>query len=415
MTFGRAIVAIVIIVFGIQLTGCTPPAASTAKAAGKGTPPAKVEKIPTEGELTTITLTEDAEKRLGVTLGEIEAKPIGQVRQYGGDVTIQPGRAVIVSAPVAGSLVVSGSNPEPGQVMKKGQSVFGLLPILPPEARATLGASRVDAEGLVKQEEVLVKNAKINYERAENLLRDKAGSAAALIDTKAQVDLAEARLKAATTRRDLLDQTIRDVTAGATGTLDITAPSDGLLRTVSVQPGQKVNGGAPLFEVVSVDPINVRVPVYVGDIAKLDINADAEVAEVGAVAEFGSGKTIPTRPARRAVAPPSADALSVTADLYYEVENHDHVLIPNERVTVYVPLKSSAQGLVVPKSAIVTDYHGDAWVYEHIKPHVFARKRVSVDRLVGDQVILASGPKVGTKVAVTAVAELFGTDMGFSK
>lgn len=409
MSFGRTIVAITTIASLVHLGGCAPPASTTAKAATKATPPAKVEKLPTEADLIVVTLTPEAEALLGVEVAAIEAKSVGQMRQYGGDVTIPPGHAVIVSSPVAGSLIVSGLTPVPGQTVKKGQTVFGLLPILAPEARATLGAAKVDAEGMIKQEEVLLATAKLNFNRAENLLRDKAGSPAIVIDTKAQVDLAEARLKAATTRRDLLEQTIRDATAGSVGLLEITAPADGLLRIVSVQPGQKVSAGAPLFEVVSLNPINIRVPVYVGDLTKLDIDADAGIANLGAP------QATPTKPARRAEAPPSADSLAVTADLFYEVENKDGALRPGQRVTVFVPLKVAAQGLVVPRSAIVSDFHGDAWVYENLKPHAFARRRVQVDRVIDDLAILASGPPVGTKVAIKGVAELFGTDMGFSK
>ena len=409
MTFGRTIIATAAIASSLQMAGCAPPGGSTAKAATKATPPAKVEKLPTEAELTTITLTADAESRLGVVVAPIEAKSVGQMRQYGGDITISPGRAVIVSSPVAGSLVLSGAAPLPGQAVKKGKTVFGLLPILAPEAKATLRVALVDAEGMVKQEETLLSNAKINFNRAENLLRDKAAGAAQVVDAKAQVDLAAARHNAATTRRDLLDKTIRNNEAGLVDLLEITAPSDGVLRTVSVQPGQKVSAGAPLFEVVSLDPINIRVPVFVGDLPTLDIDAEAGMANIG------DPQGTPTKPAHRAEAPPSADALAVTADLFYEVENKGGALRPGQRVTVMVPLKSSAQGLVVPRSAIVNDFHGDAWVYENIKPHVFARRRVQVDRVVGDLAILGSGPKVGTNVATQGVAELFGTDMGFSK
>lgn len=409
MTFGRLIAVTATIATLFPLGGCSPSAVGTSKATTKATPPAKVEKLPTEADLIAVTLTPEAEARLGVTVAAIEAKSVGQTRQYGGDVTIPPGHAVIVSSPVAGSLILTGLTPVPGQAVKKGQTVFGLMPILAPEARATLSASRVVAEGQVKQEEVLLRNAKLNFDRAENLLKDRAGSSAMVIDAKAQVDLAEARLKAATTGRDLLDQTIGDATTGTVGLLEITAPADGLLRSVSVQPGQKVSGGAPLFEVVSVDPINIRVPVYVGDLYILNIDSDASVAYLGAP------QATPTKPARRAQAPPAADPLAVTADLFYEVENQDGSLRPGQRVTVHVPLKSAAQGLVVPRSAIVSDFHGDAWVYENLKPHVFARRRVQVDRVVGDLAILATGPPVGTNVATQGVAELFGTDMGFSK
>ena len=60
--------------------------------------PAKVEKLPLESEIARITLTEAAQKRLGITLVPVTRERVTRRRVFGGEVTIPAGKAIIVSA-----------------------------------------------------------------------------------------------------------------------------------------------------------------------------------------------------------------------------------------------------------------------------------------------------------------------------
>ena len=80
-----------------------------------------------------------------------------------------------------------------------------------------------------------------------------------------------------------------------------------------------------------------------------------------------------------------------------------------------LPLKGQEESLVVPRSALVRDVLGGSWVYENTAPHSYARKRVFVERVVGDLAALTSGPKPGAKIVTDGAAELFGTEFGGSK
>ena len=79
-----------------------------------------------------------------------------------------------------------------------------------------------------------------------------------------------------------------------------------------------------------------------------------------------------------------------------------------------LPLKGEDESLAVPRAALIRDIHGGAWVYEKTGDHAYARRRVLVDRVVGDLAVLASGPKPGAKVVTDGAAELFGTEFGGS-
>src|SRR5262245_28304672 len=78
----------------------------------KAEPPAKLSGTPVkEADLTSITVTEEAEKRLGIRIEEARAGRGSGVRQFAGEVTTPPGSTVLVSSPVAGTLQAQGPTP----------------------------------------------------------------------------------------------------------------------------------------------------------------------------------------------------------------------------------------------------------------------------------------------------------------
>ncbi|MGB5037290.1 MAG: efflux RND transporter periplasmic adaptor subunit, partial [Blastocatellia bacterium] len=119
--------------------------------------------------------------------------------------------------------------------------------------------------------------------------------------------------------------------------------------------------------------------------------------------------------ARPVSAPPTADAASSTADLYYELPNGDGRLRPGERVGVTLSLKSTEDSLVVPWAAVLHDVNGGTWVYENTAPQVFVRRPVEVRDVVDRLAVLARGPAPGTRVVTAGAAELFGTEFGPGK
>jgi len=101
-------------------------AAGCGKEATKAPAPAKVEGAGPEAELATITLTPEAEKRLGITVAAIERRAVADARVLGGQVDVPPGRAVSVSAPIAGTLLPPAGTPAiaAGSRVRQGQTLF---------------------------------------------------------------------------------------------------------------------------------------------------------------------------------------------------------------------------------------------------------------------------------------------------
>jgi multidrug efflux pump subunit AcrA (membrane-fusion protein) len=111
-------------------------------------------------------------------------------------------------------------------------------------------------------------------------------------------------------------------------------------------------------------------------------------------------------------APPSGDPVSYTVHLFYEVDNKERSIRPGQRVGVTLPLKGDQESLAVPRSALIRDALGGTWIYENIAPHVYTRRRVFVDRVVGDLAALTAGLQPGAKVVSQAAAELYGAEFG---
>ena len=385
-------------------TGCQQNKGKDAAPAAKSVAPAKVEKMPGEADLTTITLTPEAETRLQIKTSAVIASAFQPTRMVGGEVVVPPGRTLIVSSPIAGTLYAPSTGLlSAGMEVKPGQVIFNLVPLLSAESMATFTTSRVEAEGQIEQAQKQLAQAKIMLDRAQKLRTDNLGGAGAVDDARSAFEVAEATLKAA------INQAIAGVQGGHVEPLPIAALGGGVIRNMHVAPGQKVAPGTMLFEVVDLDPIHVRTAVYVGDLTKIDSSQTAQIGELGGLP---GGMT---RKGQRVSNPPSADPIAATVDLYFEVDNADRLFHPGQRVGVNLPLKGTKSGLMVPRAALLRDVDGGSWVYEDLGKHKYARRRVRVEAVLGEMASLSAGPKAGVKVVTDGAAELFGTEFGGSK
>jgi len=372
--------------------------------------PAKVEQILKEDQITGMKLTPEAERRLGIETARIESQSIRRVRSYGGEVMVPVGHTILVSAPVSGVLKAPPTGPPPvGKSVKKGQTIFLLAPLLTPEARTTLATARVDADGKYEAARHDVEVKKLALDRAKRLVEQQAAAKRTLEEAQASYDIATRSLEAFRGQREVLMKIASEVERGTAEPLPIVAPEDGILRTLTATPGQNVHAGAALFEVVDLSVVWIRVPVYAGDLP--DIAAD-QPARVG---DTTLRSDVPMQLAQPVPAPPSANALAGTADLYYELPNINSPLAPGQRVALTLSLRGDEKGPTVPASAIVYDIHGGTWVYEKTGPSAYARRRVQVRYVLGDRAVLAATTSPGMLVATTGAAELFGTEVGFSK
>ncbi len=413
------------VLFAVVLStgnGCKPAHSVAAKTLVS---PAKTSYSVAEGQLNTIELTSDAFRRLDLQTATVREHKMVRTRPYGADIVLPTGAAIVVSAPLAGTVSRVDGTPfiEVGQRVPEGQTLLQLMPLLSPEravltpaervrfaeAKNTLAQSRIDAEGLVQQSQVQVDAAKIALDRAERLLRDKAGTVRMVDEAKAQRELAEKSLVAARNRLRQVEAVTLDEDAGTLEPISIPTPLGGMIRSLPVRPGELVAAGAPLFEVMHDDVQWVKVPVYVGDIEGLDMARPARMTVL-------SGRHSDCDEMLHPVTlPPTALPLAAAIDMYYELPNSGHNFPPGKKVTMHIPLRGDTNQIALPWSAVIHDIYGGQWVYEQTDERKFVRRRVDVAWVEGDLAAIRRGIAAGTKVVVAGAAELAGTEFGFAK
>lgn len=385
----------------ISRTGLLAIAAALTVAACSSSPPAIVPEVPaviehprTEAELTTIRLTPEAASRLGIETVVVESGTGAAVRTLGGEVVVPEGRGVIVTAPVAGTLI-GAAGPAPGTRVRRGERLMTLAPLVALDRDQLIEAQRVVASA--EADELMTRQ---RLQRVELLLEEGAAAVRAVEEARAQHATAEAAVTAARNRLSTASQNPQ----GARGDLVVSAPYDGIVQTLSAVPGQTVSAAAPLVQIVQVDTLWVRVPVYAGDVPTIDQSRPAFVKALGS-SDTPRRATLVTAPLR-------GDVIAATVDLFYAVAGSGVRLRPGERVLVDLPIGGTAQGLMVPRAALLFDIHGTAWVYEDLGDQAYARRRVQVDRHIGDRAIVSRGATTGMRVVTAGAAELFGTEFG---
>lgn len=380
---------------GCFLCGCGSSTSAPLKAEASS-PPATVDNRVKENELTRVTLSPEAEKRLGIELATVAERTASDQIRIAGDILAIPGKALIVNAPAAGTVALSDPGITVGQSVRNGQPIFRLTPMLAPQRdlKTTYEADLQSAKSRFD-------TAKQQLDRAQQLLRDLAGS-------KRNVELADQEFGQAKAAYDAAQERLKRLEThplDADVEMTIGAPSDGILRQILAAQGQNVTAGGALFEVADLRTVWLRVPVYSGDLKAIGAASTITVRDID-----GTG---PTLEGRRVEAPPTADPLAVTSDLYYEIANPNLQLRPGQRLSATLPLRTAGRkGLSVPLSAILYDVHGGTWLYVNDAPHVYRRQRVELAETDGATAFLSRGVTPGLQVVVQGATELFGTEFG---
>ena len=367
---------------------------------GKAAPPAVVTGKRPEGELARVTLTAEAEQRIGLVVGEATLRPASRARTVGGDVLPASGRSILLVAPVAGRLAQAAGAPlAVGQAVRRGAPLLRLTPVAMADRDLTATAGRAVAIANSRLEAM-----ELRLARAETLRRDGAGSARAAEEAKVERDTARADLDAAKSRAAILAAAPLD----ADVTVTLRAPEDSVVRAVSALPASLVPAGAPLVELVGTGALWVRVNVFVGELRALRRDAGVRVRPLTAPPSASDAEALPI------AGPPTADPGTASYDLYYALPK-DADLRPGERVAVTLSYGAEERALHVPESAIVRDVSGAAWVYASVGEHAYERRRVEVASVGAEGARVSRGLAEGARIVTTGAVELFGAELGAGK
>lgn len=371
------------------------------------TPEQHTQIVTHESDLNTVSLTEDAYRKLGIQVMPIKRETIITGKTYGAEIMVPAGGRVSISAPISGKLISLGSDVlNAGAKVKQGQLLYRIQPILTADTRANMVNALADADSLVNTAKSQVDAAEIALKRAKKLLDDLVGSQRNVDEANATHEVALRNLEAANVKKAALVQVVN---AGNVSPIDVKAPQSGVISNVLAVSGQLLSAGNPIIEISELNTLWVRVPVPVSELNEIDQQADAKISQLG------SGSKISVITAKPISAPPTADPLTSTAHLYYVIPNVQSALKPAQRVSVSLnTFGQQHRVLKIPWSAVVLDIYGGSWVYTQKLDTTFERKRVFLDHVQDGHAVMVEGPPEGSKIVINGALELFGVETGFT-
>jgi RND family efflux transporter MFP subunit len=269
-------------------------------------------------------------------------------------------------------------------------------------------AEAAAAASALQETRVRIREAQLDYDRADRLARSEIASRADSDRARAQLDAARARLAAqqdqlATAQRqiDLQNQTLEDTI--------IRAPFDGVVVSKDAQPGEMISP-------VSAGGGFTRTGIgTIVDMASLEIEVDVNEAYINRVHPGQRVEAVLDAypewriPAHVITAVPTADRQKATVKVRIALDQKDQRVLPDMGVKVSFitdqPTTTQASTVVeIPKTAVRRD--GEQDIVFVVKDDKAERRAVKVESAEGANARVASGLSEGENVIVEAPPEL---------
>jgi membrane fusion protein (multidrug efflux system) len=283
-------------------------------------------------------------------------------------------------------------------------------------ARAALAAS----EASVTRQKAILDLAKINRQRFEDLLKDKAVSTADRDQAVSNADVAEATLKPVEAQVDsdrsavaAAESALKQAEAAVEtarinlGYTKITAPISGRIGRSTVTDGAIVTAYQPmaLATIQQLDPIYVDVPQSTTELMRLKrrledgrLNRDgASQNKVKLILEDGTMYPLEGTLQFRDV---SVDPTTGSVILRIVVPNTEGVLLPGMFVRAMVKEGVNSQAILIPQQAVSRDPKGNPLAMIVDANGVAQGRMLTLDRAIGDRWLVSSGLAPGDRVIV---------------
>jgi membrane fusion protein (multidrug efflux system) len=124
----------------------------------------------------------------------------------------------------------------------------------------------------------------------------------------------------------------------------VRSPLNGAVQRVLVHPGERVEAGAPLAQVIDAATLDLLAAVPAAELARLRVGAAARVRADGAAADY---------PGRIAALAPAVDSLTNAGEAVIRVPNPGGALRAGSGATATVTAGTRHAAVVVPDSALV--------------------------------------------------------------
>ncbi len=258
----------------------------------------------------------------------------------------------------------------------------------------TAGAALELARATVRRTQADVESRKSTFERDKSLYEDGITSEAAYVESKAAYDSAAAAVEeavAASLRAE------RGVTAAKTllalakerlSDARITAPLSGILGERLVSPGDYVESGQPLVELVVMDPLEISFSVPGKYRGRVRTGQTAFFSSPSVADRVFSGETT--------FMSPTADASTRSIKIKARLSNEDNLLQPGLFGAVRLLLENHPNAPVIPESAVVP--RGDETYVYMVNDSKALLRKVVLGEYIEGRIEVLEGVKVGETV-----------------
>lgn len=245
--------------------------------------------------------------------------------------------------------------------------------------------ARIDDRKLLAAANEAEANSKLsraNFERAQQLLKDKLISQQEYDQASATFQMNEAGL-------ELKRQQLRDAR--------IIAPFEGTISTRLVSPGQVITRSTTLTWLIDLDPVKAEFNVPERFLGQLAVGQGIEVAIAAFPGRTFSGKVF--------FVSPFVDPASRTALVKAEIPNANGELKPGMFANLQLTLQVKADAIIIPETALVPS--GERVVVFVIDEKGLAQMRpIKVGVRMAGEVEIAEGLKAGERVIAEGLQKI---------
>lgn len=285
-----------------------------------------------------------------------------------------------VAAQVGGE--VTGLAAEEGTPVGAGQVVVEIDP-----ARRELEVANARARAV--QAEAQLAKARREAARIEKLAEQGVASQARLDDARTALDLARSAVAAARAELGLAERALGDAS--------VEAPFAGRVARRHVNVGEFVSAGAPLFDLVALDPVEVEFHLTEVDSARVAVGQRVEVRVASYADELFHAEV--------SVVAPTIDSETRTRRVKAALANPDGRLLPGTFARVDLGVAERAGVVMVPKEALLQRADG-AVLFRLAAPDRVERVVVETGVFRGDRVEVRGGVTAGDWIVVRGHAAL---------
>lgn len=293
------------------------------------------------------------------------------------------------------------SAPTTGRIVTAPQDAPTLGMAVTPETILAQLAPRLSAETDPAELERAVARAKRDLDQArrerarlEDLFRTEAVPERRVLSARHDEQDAESDYQAALHRQKQFQGIHRTNDGEPAGRVTVRSPVAGMLVGVHVAPGEFVDEGRELFEVVDLERLWLEIHVPEADLARAQRATGAWFEVSGFPEPF---QATPDRGGRVIAMSGVVDPASRTSSLVVEVPNQDRALRAGMFADARILTGEAKETLAVPLSALL-DEAGESVVYVEQGGESFERRPLELGRRDGELVEVVSGLGPGERV-----------------